>query len=1403
MRTGILVGACGLALAGVAEAQRSSTAADGAQAKTDAKPVIRNDFTARRDAVVGAPGSKRRAELEDDIRQQLREGRIDPRRVTFTGVIDEVIQGVGMELNSRDSSRFGSPDPRTSTRADAGDIAQNPNPWAGTLDADDFLEAFRIKDNGGVYDPHILLDPAIDPVTNDPNRIPLAGQTAPNGNTWGAAADFVGIVDNNIAQTGANWDPNGSGFSRHGVAGGPDPNGDRVDFFANPRGSLSEQPERTAGGFFDGRLSHQVFAPTADTPVATVADLYLDDITTFVWWRPVSFTEGFIVTNVFLGGFDFQYFAPFVNAQNIADRLIILGPKPGSPNQGEFFGAADGHLIQTQEWINVALRQASDSFSVWVRDSSTTSMGFEQDGPFDAFPGDPNAGAFAGEIFSSGWLQFFPGVEDDTTTLNVTEGIGPAFNLFNQKATQFSDATGSPAGPVLFSFAVDALQIISGSDPGQDIIPGFEPHDYYYDNHTVIGEPFPLPDPTPDMELPFFDDIELWNAGPLGLQGDVWFDNSNAEVVDNRSAGTGAQSVRQTGIDTDGDFRLEFDRDVPIAVADTVEPVVFQAMVRRSDTAMSRAIFLDDNTQANDFMVRFIMGGRNENLIVDNRVYVRLPNPDFDETQPQDEVTGINEIHDPTKNREFINVPLEDAGGSPIGTPTGTFFPVRFETIATSPTEGSVRVFVNGVEGFLDETGLGLTTPIGSITTPSLGVDDMEIWSGRERNGLLNQVWIDEISLDGPRILDADTLTVNNPPFDDDPAFTLPYDDGFETYDADKTLNQQGATPFLESLFTDVSQLDSIPVANAPVAGTTTGFEYMVDTVLLGTVPGGAVAGETVFIEDNIPPTLTPDPAPVPGSVAGATTRFKFRDNNRNLVGEADLILSSGADPVLWDGTTPVAGRFLAVHDERWATVIGEDLLESADPTSSGRGQVETFFNTFTSGDSDTGDLDGILGSQLPVARTDGGSTVTLAFDLWITKDVDANGPRGRFAWNINGPGAQPGSIAQVVFGGPNNFIDAKTFNPVTGAVSDGADGLPDNFFRGQPEAPGGPATFADPTKLYVRVPNPQAGFGNPISILEQTSFTVPTNTWLRCTAEISGAGNYTITIDDGSAPFVVSGSAFDLDGDVSGTDSLNLSAGWDDGADGEAATSPILIGTLGSSAAPEGGTAPLSEPATPVGSFNVLENATYFYFEVFEIFAAPDGTLPQISDVDPETGAVVETRDIRNEDVIVLWNNKQTAGTGGADEVFTSVLPRNGRFQITNDGGTTIDVRGEWTPLGLPGSAGLNDPAPRGGIIGSAPPYSDFPFLDILMGTIVDFPAIAEPSVPPAGWNIDNVHLAVSDPCPGNLVSSTPEAVDGADLGSLLSAWGSNSPNADLNNDGVVDGADLGSLLSAWGPCP
>lgn len=41
--------------------------------------------------------------------------------------------------------------------------------------------------------------------------------------------------------------------------------------------------------------------------------------------------------------------------------------------------------------------------------------------------------------------------------------------------------------------------------------------------------------------------------------------------------------------------------------------------------------------------------------------------------------------------------------------------------------------------------------------------------------------------------------------------------------------------------------------------------------------------------------------------------------------------------------------------------------------------------------------------------------------------------------------------------------------------------------------------------------------------------------------------------------------------------------------------------------------------------------------------------------------------------------------------------------------------------------------------------------------------------------------------------------AVDGADMGLLLAAWGTSPCEADLDGDDIVGGADLGLLLSAW----
>ncbi|MBQ72815.1 MAG: hypothetical protein CMJ67_07900, partial [Planctomycetaceae bacterium] len=54
---------------------------------------------------------------------------------------------------------------------------------------------------------------------------------------------------------------------------------------------------------------------------------------------------------------------------------------------------------------------------------------------------------------------------------------------------------------------------------------------------------------------------------------------------------------------------------------------------------------------------------------------------------------------------------------------------------------------------------------------------------------------------------------------------------------------------------------------------------------------------------------------------------------------------------------------------------------------------------------------------------------------------------------------------------------------------------------------------------------------------------------------------------------------------------------------------------------------------------------------------------------------------------------------------------------------------------------------------------------------------------------------------CPADLDGSG--TVDGADLGFMLGAWGTDDAAADLDGSGIVDGGDLGLMLGAWGACP
>jgi|LauGreDrversion4_2_1035121.scaffolds.fasta_scaffold44534_3 hypothetical protein len=91
-----------------------------------------------------------------------------------------------------------------------------------------------------------------------------------------------------------------------------------------------------------------------------------------------------------------------------------------------------------------------------------------------------------------------------------------------------------------------------------------------------------------------------------------------------------------------------------------------------------------------------------------------------------------------------------------------------------------------------------------------------------------------------------------------------------------------------------------------------------------------------------------------------------------------------------------------------------------------------------------------------------------------------------------------------------------------------------------------------------------------------------------------------------------------------------------------------------------------------------------------------------------------------------------------------------------------------------------------------------DLAVIDCDQDNVEDALAIASGSVTDVNTN------GVPDLCDclGNV--NDDRVVDGADIGAVLSGWGSAPADTrlDPNRDGAVDGADLGILLSQWGPC-
>jgi hypothetical protein len=498
---------------------------------------------------------------------------------------------------------------------------------------------------------------------------------------------------------------------------------------------------------------------------------------------------------------------------------------------------------------------------------------------------------------------------------------------------------------------------------------------------------------------------------------------------------------------------------------------------------------------------------------------------------------------------------------------------------------------------------------------------------------------------------------------------------------------------------------------------------------------------------------------------------------------------------------TPVIGRFQFQYDERWVAVDTQNSVLT-DPTASGRGTVIAL-NSANSGDSNTGDTDFMLGSRLPEAKAVGGAEAVLSFDMYIGDDDPGTLTNtGRTVWTVQGIGANRAPIAEIAFGGPNNFEDLVSFDTGTGVVSPGPDGVPDNFQFND---------FAsDPSKMYVKTLNPFPAA--PVEyVWVQQSDDAPTDTWVTCEARIKNSGDWSVTIDDGVNPVIsYSGQSLtDLVGggsNDSGTDYFQIDFGNDEGSNGANVLDNMEWYSLGVSAAPEGGLDPLVNYAGP-GAFNdTLKN---FYYEVTQVLP-PSLNVPDIQDVAVGDGSIIGPREIAGDDHVVFWNNQQTAAVGGANvPLHPSQTPRNTRWHYLDSGALDGDyndpsdilARGTWQALGLPGAAGVVNPAQPGGIVNGAPPYGgEIPFEDMLMGTLVGYQI---PVASPNGAHItyvDNILLDLDTSCLFDLTGDG--ATNGADLGLLLGNWG-NPGFTDLNNDGTTNGADLGLLLGAWGPGP
>jgi hypothetical protein len=176
----------------------------------------------------------------------------------------------------------------------------------------------------------------------------------------------------------------------------------------------------------------------------------------------------------------------------------------------------------------------------------------------------------------------------------------------------------------------------------------------------------------------------------------------------------------------------------------------------------------------------------------------------------------------------------------------------------------------------------------------------------------------------------------------------------------------------------------------------------------------------------------------------------------------------------------------------------------------------------------------------------------------------------------------------------------------------------------------------------------------------------------------------------------------------------------------------------------------------------------------------------------------------------VIAWGN--TTQGGAVSEIGPGLTVKSsdvrGGYGQSSDGNIDDDPEYASTTLGaadllsLQGDSPCLDAGNNGFVIGDdvdvdgdGNTAEDGPDL-VLARRIQPKPGSSLPLVDIGAYEYPNCLCSASD-------LNDDNAVDGADLGTLLGVWGpcpgSGPCLADLNDDGVVDGGDLGILLAGW----